>query len=178
MIKNERQYRITKAEAEKFQGSLEGWDPTPPDGIDPVIHAAQKSALESQLRDLKREVAEYEALRSGRQPVLEVELVRGFSGRLGQGPDRGGPQPEGAGRAAGPEGAADPEVRGHRLQRRQPRADDGGGQRPRPSSPQGGVPPGQARRPRRFVAWPCGYRVRPQVYRAPARHEAGPRRNG
>ena len=40
MIKNERQYRITKSEAEKFRDSLKGWDSTPPDGIDPVIHAA------------------------------------------------------------------------------------------------------------------------------------------
>src|SRR6202051_1752894 len=78
MIKNERQYRITKAEAEKFQGSLEGWDPTPTDGIDPIIHAAQKAALESQLHDLKRDVAEYEALRSGRQTVIEVESFEEF----------------------------------------------------------------------------------------------------
>src|SRR3954463_5860186 len=82
MIKNERQYRITKAEAEKFQGSLEGWDPTPPDGIDPVVHAAQKSALESQLGDLKRDVADYENLRSGRQPVLEVDSFEEFPDAL------------------------------------------------------------------------------------------------
>jgi transcriptional regulator with XRE-family HTH domain len=82
MIKNERQYRITKAEAEKFQGSLKGWDPTPPDGIDPVVHAAQKSALESQLRDLRRDVADYESLRSGRQPVLEVDSFEEFPDAL------------------------------------------------------------------------------------------------
>ena len=72
MIKNERQYRITKSEADKFRASLEGWSPNPPAGVDPIIHAAQKSALESQLQDLKREVAEYENLRSGRQPLLEA----------------------------------------------------------------------------------------------------------
>jgi transcriptional regulator with XRE-family HTH domain len=82
MIKNERQYRITKAEAEKFQGSLEGWDPTPPDGIDPAIHAAQKSALESQLQELKRDIAEYETLRSGRQQVLEVDSFEDFPDAL------------------------------------------------------------------------------------------------
>src|SRR5436309_2113953 len=82
MIKNERQYRITKSEADKFQGSLEGWDSTPPDGIDPVIHAAQKSALESQLQDLQRDVSEYEALRSGRQSVLEVDSFEGFPDAL------------------------------------------------------------------------------------------------
>jgi transcriptional regulator with XRE-family HTH domain len=82
MIKNERQYRITKAEAEKFGDSLKNWNPTPPEGIDPVIHAAQKSALESQLQDLRREVAEYEALRSGRQPVLEVNSFEEFPDAL------------------------------------------------------------------------------------------------
>jgi transcriptional regulator with XRE-family HTH domain len=82
MIKNERQYRITKAEAEKFGDSLKSWDPRPPEGIDPIIHAAQKSALESQLQDLRREVTEYEALRSGRQPVLEVNSFEEFPDAL------------------------------------------------------------------------------------------------
>jgi transcriptional regulator with XRE-family HTH domain len=82
MIKNERQYRITKAEAEKFQGSLDRWNPNPPEGIDPIIHAAQKSALESQLHDLRQDVAEYEALRSGRQPILEVDSFEEFPDAL------------------------------------------------------------------------------------------------
>src|SRR5437867_1920017 len=82
MIKNERQYRITKAEADKFQNSLKGWDPTPPDGIDPVIHAAQMLALESQLQDLKRDLADYEALRSGRQSVIEVGSFEEFPDAL------------------------------------------------------------------------------------------------
>ena len=82
MIKNERQYRITKAEAEKFQGSLDGWVPTPPAGTDPIIHAAQKSAIESQLLDLRRAVGEYESLRSGRHSVLEVESFEGFADAL------------------------------------------------------------------------------------------------
>ncbi len=82
MIKNERQYRITKAEMEKFRGSLERWEPTPPKGIDPVIHAAQKSALDSQFQDLTRDVAEYEALRSGRQSVIEVESFEEFPDAL------------------------------------------------------------------------------------------------
>lgn len=82
MIKNERQYRITKAEAEKFRGALDGWDATPPGGVDPVIHAAQRAALESQFRDLRHDVEEYEALRSGRQPVLEVESFEGLADAL------------------------------------------------------------------------------------------------
>jgi len=72
MIKNERQYRITKTEVEKFRASLEKWDATPPSGVDPIIHAAQKAAIESQLHDLQREVSEYDELRSGQTHVLEV----------------------------------------------------------------------------------------------------------
>src|SRR6202042_2766898 len=64
------------------QTPLEGWTPTPPAGIDPVIHTAQKSALMSQLRDLKRDVAEYEALRSGRRQVLEVDSFEDFPDAL------------------------------------------------------------------------------------------------
>jgi transcriptional regulator with XRE-family HTH domain len=82
MIKNERQYRITKAEAEKFQGCLDGWELISPTGIDPIIHAAQKSALESQLQDLLRSVYEYETLRSGRHSVLEVDSFEGFADAL------------------------------------------------------------------------------------------------
>jgi transcriptional regulator with XRE-family HTH domain len=82
MIKNERQYRITKAEADKFQGSLDRWEPIPPTGVDPIIHAAQKSAIENQLHDLRRAVDEYEELRSGRHSVLEVDSFEGFADAL------------------------------------------------------------------------------------------------
>src|SRR5438270_4120489 len=82
MIKNERQYRITKAEAEKFERSLSAWDTRPPAGVDPVIHAAQRDALASQLRDLRRDLEEYDSLRSGRQPVLEVGSFEEFPSAL------------------------------------------------------------------------------------------------
>src|SRR5262245_57772523 len=82
MIKNERQYRISKAEAQKFRDSLAHWDSNPPEGVDPIVHAAAKSALESQLQDLRRDVEEYEALRSGRQSVLEVESFEGLADAL------------------------------------------------------------------------------------------------
>lgn len=64
MIKNERQYRITKAQAQKFEQVLiqlvECSEETKREN--PLLWQAQKSALESQLNDLQEEIVEYEAL--------------------------------------------------------------------------------------------------------------------
>ena len=74
MIKNERQYRITKAQADRFQDVLSQMvakeaDPT----VHPLLFKAQQDAVRSQLDDLRRELAEYDALRSGERSVLAVE---------------------------------------------------------------------------------------------------------
>jgi len=61
MIKNERQYRITKAQAERFAKTLKKLEGAPPaDGVHPALHKAQINALRGQLEDLQSEVAEYE----------------------------------------------------------------------------------------------------------------------
>jgi ribosome-binding protein aMBF1 (putative translation factor) len=72
MIKNERQYRITKAHAEKFAQALQELTTTPKRGFHPVLHKAQIDALKSQLGDLQRELAEYETLRSGKRKVVAL----------------------------------------------------------------------------------------------------------
>jgi len=74
MIKNERQYRITKAQAEKFEQALAqvGEVTTENRKLHPLLHKAQKEALESQLIELQAQLAEYDALRSGERFVLEV----------------------------------------------------------------------------------------------------------
>ena len=74
MIKNERQYRITRAQAENFEiavAELESARETP--GVHPVLRKAEIDALKSQLGDLKAELKEYEALRTGQQQVLELD---------------------------------------------------------------------------------------------------------
>jgi ribosome-binding protein aMBF1 (putative translation factor) len=66
MIKNERQYRTTKAQAEKIQKAIALVVRRKPKGqVHPLLHKAQQDALRSQLGDLKAELREYEALRSG-----------------------------------------------------------------------------------------------------------------
>ena len=75
MIKNERQYRITRTQAERFARALEDLRSRPEgaDGVHPMIAQAQVDAVSSQLADLEAELREYEAVRDGR---FEVEALR------------------------------------------------------------------------------------------------------
>ena len=75
MIKNERQYRITRTQAERFARTLEGLRSRPEgaDGMHPMIARAQVDAVSSQLADLEAELREYEAIREG---GFEVEALR------------------------------------------------------------------------------------------------------
>ena len=54
MIKNESQYRITKAEAERFQQALSELDnrPAGANGVHPLLQKAERDAMASQLEDL------------------------------------------------------------------------------------------------------------------------------
>ena len=75
MLKNERQYRITKAQADKFGQALAKLKAHPKQGdqMHPLLRQAQIDALQSQLDDLHAELQEYEALKSGRQKTIELE---------------------------------------------------------------------------------------------------------
>ena len=77
MIKNERQYRITKAQAYRLAqtlGSLERKSGHR-EGIHPLLAKAQQDALESQLADLDYELAEYESLKAGKFSIGELNVV-------------------------------------------------------------------------------------------------------
>lgn len=70
MIKNERQYRITRAQADKFETAIREIEGSAEDGrIHPRLRSAQIAALRSQLSDLRADVEEYEALKSGKRKV-------------------------------------------------------------------------------------------------------------
>jgi polyhydroxyalkanoate synthesis regulator phasin len=59
MINNERQYRITRSQAQKFEAAirqLENARSAP--NVKPALHQAQINALRSQLADLEEEIAE------------------------------------------------------------------------------------------------------------------------
>ena len=74
MIRNERQYRITRAQAEKFAHAIAELMSSPDtQGVHPLLKKAQIDALKSQLGDLRAELEEYEALRTGQRHVLELD---------------------------------------------------------------------------------------------------------
>lgn len=73
MIKNERQYRITKAQAEKFEQALARAAAEPAGDGHPMMRQMQIDALRSQLAELREQIDEYEALRSGARAVLQLE---------------------------------------------------------------------------------------------------------
>ena len=73
MIKNERQYRITKAQAQKFEQALaQLMQSKVAKQENPLLWQVQGDALSSQINDLQEELKEYEALtnRSPNQPVI------------------------------------------------------------------------------------------------------------
>lgn len=79
MIKNERQYRITKAQAEKFAQALtriEQIEPNP--RVHPLLQKAEAEALRSQLESLQNEITAYEDLRSGKERVFFSQSLDGL----------------------------------------------------------------------------------------------------
>ena len=96
MIKNERQYRITRAQADRFLQTLDSLRrqqrPSGSKGMHPLIAKAQEDALRSQLADLEGELREYESLKAGEfQPddlqkvaelptaLIKARIARGLS---------------------------------------------------------------------------------------------------
>ena len=77
MIKNERQYRITRTQAERFARTLRGLMERPggADEIHTIIAQAQLDAVSSQLADLEAELREYEAVREGEFQVEALRVV-------------------------------------------------------------------------------------------------------
>jgi ribosome-binding protein aMBF1 (putative translation factor) len=75
MIKNERQYRITKAQAQRFEQAIAEAGVTPNQAMHPRLRKAEMEGLRSQLEDLKRELREYEDLRSGKRRGLLLDSI-------------------------------------------------------------------------------------------------------
>jgi len=76
MIKNEKQYRITKAQARRFEEALAGLARQErPANIAPRLWQAQRDAAESQLRELREQIDDYERLQMGKSKELVLEAV-------------------------------------------------------------------------------------------------------
>ena len=92
MIKNERQYRVTKNAAERFAKALDTLKKRPAgaDGLHPGIAKMQVDAVKGQLADLEAQMREYENLKAGgfqleRLDVVEEVPVLLIKARIAQG---------------------------------------------------------------------------------------------
>jgi ribosome-binding protein aMBF1 (putative translation factor) len=76
MIKNEKQYRITKAQVRRFQGALaELAGQSRPSNISPRLWEAQRQAARSQMEELQEQTEAYERLQLGKSKELVLEAV-------------------------------------------------------------------------------------------------------
>jgi HTH-type transcriptional regulator/antitoxin HipB len=76
MIKNERQYRITKAQAARFEKTIvEVASAALKRAIHPKLRKAELDGLRSQFDDLKRELQEYEVLRTGKNRTIALDSI-------------------------------------------------------------------------------------------------------
>jgi len=83
MITNERQYRITRSEAEKFREAIGALALAPPrDDVHPRLLQAEREAMESQLADLQAELAEYDRLKSADLSVININSFDDFADGL------------------------------------------------------------------------------------------------
>jgi DNA-binding XRE family transcriptional regulator len=81
MISNLREYRISKAQAKRFQDALEQFDLHPPKG-DLILVRAQRDSLFSQLEDLLEEVQAFEALQNSNELGLDLNSLEALPTRL------------------------------------------------------------------------------------------------
>ena len=80
MIRNEREYKITKAQARRFTEAILEFDAHPPKN-DAILVKAQRDSLLAQLEDLTDEIKDYEALK-GSQQLLGLDELENLPTRL------------------------------------------------------------------------------------------------
>ncbi len=76
MIKNDRQYRITKAQVRAFSAAVSNVRTEPvPAGMDRRLADIQRRALKSQLEEMTSDVEAYEALKAGKVMDFEAQSL-------------------------------------------------------------------------------------------------------
>ena len=85
MIENKKQYRVTKKRITQFEESLASLLATPrPDTLPARLHPAMCEGIESQLADLRQELAEYEALKAQQISTLELHSLSELPDQIGR----------------------------------------------------------------------------------------------
>ena len=75
MIKNDRQWRITKAQLARFEKAQAELGASEARDTPPLLKKAQVEATRSQIEELQAEVSEYEGLLSGHRAILEMQSL-------------------------------------------------------------------------------------------------------
>jgi HTH-type transcriptional regulator / antitoxin HigA len=76
MIRNERQYKITKSWSKKFAQTLQDLQQQPrPENVHPQLWQAEQDALQSQLEEFTADLQAYEALKSGAVKTLALDSL-------------------------------------------------------------------------------------------------------
>ena len=81
MIRNQREYKITRANHKRFADALADFDSSPPQG-DAILVKAQRDSLLAQLEDLTDEMLAFEALKMNHQPLVNVVELEQLPMRL------------------------------------------------------------------------------------------------
>ena len=84
MIKNERQYKFTKTQVERFEWTLAELRSRRPEDthLHPLVAKAQEDAVCGQIVDLKEELQIYESMRAGAFSLDHLEVVSELSSML------------------------------------------------------------------------------------------------
>lgn len=77
MIKNQRQYKITKSEIAKFEKAIAELKNSRPEesSVSPILRKAELAALGSQLEDLRAEIKAYDDLQNGRAKTFSLRSL-------------------------------------------------------------------------------------------------------
>ncbi len=75
MIKNEKQYRISKSWVKKFEDALFEAKQLPKNPKQPWLRKGQIESLQVQIEDLQNEIREYEALKAGKVKLAPLDTV-------------------------------------------------------------------------------------------------------
>src|SRR6266545_1544453 len=80
MITNEREYRITRAAVRRFEQALAHVEDRAAERH-PLAQKAMREQIESQLEELREQLAEYDALRRGRIPdtLIQGRIAAGLT---------------------------------------------------------------------------------------------------
>lgn len=85
MITNERQYKITRSEADRFRKAIsELAEGSPRPDVHPRLLQAEREALESQLADLQAELTEYDRLKSADLSVISINSFDELAAKRGR----------------------------------------------------------------------------------------------